>query len=109
MGSGNSISSGNEMCALWLQKESLMKTSKIAGLIIAGMLAVAPAALAGGFGDIGLPGSRSSNGDQVTTQELKEKPSGLANFYAPVDQAGGRHWSIRLDWRDFPFFTLISK
>jgi hypothetical protein len=87
-----------------------MKTSKIAGLIIAGMLAVAPAALADGFGDIRLPSGRSSNGDHVTTQELKERPSGVAtNFYAPVDQAGTRHWSIRLDWRDYPFFTLVSK
>jgi hypothetical protein len=50
-----------------------MKTSKIAGLIIAGMLAVAPAALADGFGDIRLPSGRSSNGDHVTTQELKER------------------------------------
>jgi hypothetical protein len=87
-----------------------MKTSKVAGLIIAGMLAVTPAALAGGFGDIRLPSVRSSNGDQVTTQELKEKPSGLVtNFYAPVDQAGAGHWSIRLDWRDYPFFTLVTK
>jgi hypothetical protein len=87
-----------------------MKTSKVAGLIIAGMLAVAPVALAGGFGDIRLPSVRSSNGDQVTTQEPKEKPSGVAtNFYAPVDKAGPGHWSVRLDWRDYPFFTVVSK
>ena len=87
-----------------------MKTSKIAGLIIASMLAVAPVAPAGGFGDIRLPSGRSSNGDHVTSQELKERPSGVAtNFYAPVDRAGAGHWSIRLDWRDYPFFTVIHK
>jgi hypothetical protein len=86
-----------------------MKTSKVAGLIIAGMLAVTPAALAGGFGDIRLPSGRSSNGDQVTNQEPKEKSSGVAtNFYAPVNQAGPGHWSVRLDWRDYPFFTVVS-
>jgi hypothetical protein len=87
-----------------------MKTSKVAGLIIAGMLAVAPAALAGGFGDIRLPSGRSSNGEQFATQEVKEEPSGVAaNFYAPVDQARSGHWSIRLDWRDYPFFTVVTK
>ena len=87
-----------------------MKTSKIAGLIIAGILAVAPAALGGGLGHINLPSGRFSNGDHVTTHELKGRHSGVAtNFYAPADQSGARHWSIRIDWQSYPFFTVVSK
>ena len=86
-----------------------MKTSKIVGLILAGMLAVAPAALGGGLGD-NLPSGRSTNGDHGTTHELKGTRSGVAaNFYTPADQSGARHWSIHLDWQSYPFFTAVSK
>ena len=86
-----------------------MKTSKIAGLILAGMLAVAPAALGGGLGD-NLPSGRATNGDHVTTRELKDTDSGVAaNFYAPAVKSGARHWSIRMDLQSYPFFTVVSK
>jgi hypothetical protein len=93
-----------------LKKESLMKTSKIAGLVIAGTLAVAPAALGEGFGDIKLPSGRSSNAAHITTQKLKDTRSGVAaNFYAPLEQSGPRHWSIRMNWQSYPFFVLVNK
>jgi hypothetical protein len=92
------------------QKDTVMKTSKIAGLIIAGMLAVTPAALAAGLDDMHLPSGRLNNGSDNTASELKSSHRGAAvNFYAPADQSGAKHWHIRLDLNGYPFgFAVVS-
>jgi len=40
-----------------------VKESKVAGLVLANMLAVTPAAFAGGLGDMNLPDGRFNAGD----------------------------------------------
>jgi hypothetical protein len=88
-----------------------MKTSKIAGLIIAGMLAVVPAALAAGLDDMHMPSGRLNNGSDTTASELKSSHRGAAsvNFYAPADRSGAKHWRIRLDLNGYPFgFAVVS-
>jgi hypothetical protein len=85
-----------------------MKTLRIASLVIAGMLAIGPAALGGGFGDVRVPSGRFNNTSNANATELKDAPSGTAaNFYAPSDQSRAKHWHIRPNWNGYPFGLAV--
>jgi hypothetical protein len=88
-----------------------MKTLRIASLVVAGMLAIGPAALGGGFGDVRFPSGRLNNTSSGSASELKgAQPGVAANFYAPSNQSRAKHWHIRLDWNDYPFgLAVVSK
>jgi hypothetical protein len=86
-----------------------MKISKIAGLVIASILAVAPVVSAGGVGDIKLPDSRfstSAAGDgPVSTQSRS-----VINFYTSTETSHSRGWYIALRWWGYPFgFAVVNK
>jgi hypothetical protein len=85
-----------------------MKTLRIASLVIAGILAIGPAALGGGFGDVRFPSGRLNNTGSASASELKGALSGAAaNFYAPSDQSRAKQWHIRLNWNGYPFGLAV--
>ncbi|MBV9875698.1 MAG: hypothetical protein JO025_13275 [Verrucomicrobia bacterium] len=70
-----------------------MKTSKIAGLVLASILAVAPVALAGGLRDIRLPDSRFSTGD-IGNSPLSTHSRSIINFYTSTEASQAKGWHI---------------
>ena len=85
-----------------------MKTLRIASLVMAGILAVAPAALAGGFGDVSFPGGRWNQTGNPNTAKLKAAPSSApANFYTSAEQTRAKHWHVHLDWNGYPFGLAV--
>ena len=82
----------------------LMKTCKVAGMMLAVVLAIAPAAFGGGLGDVNLPDGRFHEGGNATRSEVKGTNHGLStNFYAQSDQSGASHWHIAPYWWGYPF------
>jgi hypothetical protein len=71
-----------------------MKKSKIAGLIIASILVLTPAAIAGGLGDIRLPDSRFNAGGIENSSPVSEHSGAVVNFYGLTDQSHARGWYI---------------
>jgi hypothetical protein len=88
-----------------------MMTSKVAAMILAGVLAIAPAAFGGGFGSINLPGGRFNEGRNAASSEAKRTHSRVStNFYAPADQTRVRQWYIAPYWWGYPFgFAVFNK
>jgi hypothetical protein len=88
-----------------------MQTCKIAGLILASILAIAPPTFGGGLDGIKLPDGRSNLDGNVVSTEVKDTHSGLsANFYAPSNQSHTRHWRIAPYWWGYPFgFAVFNK
>jgi hypothetical protein len=88
-----------------------MRKSTIAGIALVGMLAITPAAFAGGFGGINLPhGHFNAGGDVSTVETTKSGPGFLTNLYAPADQTQTGHWVIRPYWSGYPFgFAIFRK
>jgi hypothetical protein len=85
-----------------------MKTLRMATLVLAGMLAIGPAALGGVFGDVRFPSGRFNSTTNRNATELKDAPSGnAANFYAPSDQSRAKPWHIRLNWNGYPFGLAV--
>jgi len=74
-----------------------MKTSKIAGLVVASILAVAPVALAGGLGNIKLPGSRFNPGDNGDSPGSTHSRS-VINFYTSTEASHVKGWHIAPYW-----------
>ena len=86
-----------------------MKTSKIAGLVLASILAVAPAALAGGLGDIKLPDSRFNPGDTGASPGSTHSRS-VINFYTSTEASHAKGWHIVPYWWGYPFgFAVVNK
>jgi hypothetical protein len=85
-----------------------MKKSKIAGLVLASILAVTPAAFAGGLGDIKLPG-RFSTGD--TGDRPVSPPSrSVINFYTSTEASHAKGWYIAPLIVGYPFgFAVVNK
>ena len=88
-----------------------MMTSKVAAMILAGVLAIAPAAFGGGFGDINLPGGRFHEGGNAASSEVKKTHSSFStNFYAPSHETRVRQWYIAPYWWGYPFgFAVFNK
>jgi hypothetical protein len=88
-----------------------MQTTKIVGLVLAGVLAMTPLAFGGGLEGIKLPDGRSNLDGNAVSSEVKNTHSGLsANFYAPSDQSHTRHWHIGPYWWGYPFgFAVFNQ
>jgi hypothetical protein len=88
-----------------------MKTSKVAAMILAGVLAIAPAAFGGGLGGINLPNGRFHEGGNAASSEAKRTYSSLStNFYAPSHQTRVGQWHIAPYWWGYPFgFAVFNK
>jgi len=86
-----------------------MKRSKIAGLALASILAVTPAAFAGGLGDIKLPDGRLNTGD--TGDNPVSTPSrSVINFYTSTEASHAKGWHIAPSWWVYPFgFAVVNK
>jgi hypothetical protein len=86
-----------------------MKTSEIAGLVVASILAVAPAALAGGLGNIKLPDGRFNTGDTGSDPVNPHSRSAI-NFYTSTEVSHVKGWYMALDWLGYPFgFSVVNK
>jgi hypothetical protein len=84
-----------------------VKTCKVAGIILAGVLAIAPA-FGGGLGGINLPDGRFHEGGSASNSAVKGTHSSLStNFYAPLDQSDAGHWHIAPDWWGYPFGLAV--
>jgi hypothetical protein len=88
-----------------------MRTVTIAGVALAGLLAITPAAFAGGLGGMNLPHGHFNSGADVSTAETTKNGYRFsANFYAPTEQVHTQHWAIRLYWSGYPFgFAIVRK
>lgn len=88
-----------------------MRRLTIAGIALAGLLAITPAALAGGLGGMNLPHGRFNSGADGSTVETKNNRYGFsANLYAPAEKVHTQHWAIRPYWSGYPFgFAIVSK
>lgn len=86
-----------------------MEKSKIAGLVLASILAVTPAAFAGGLGDIKLPDGRFNTGD--TGNSPVSTPSrSVINFYTSTEASHAKGWHIAPYWWVYPFgFAVVNK
>jgi hypothetical protein len=85
-----------------------MKTGKVAGMVLAVVLGIAPAAFGGGLGDINLPDGRFHEGGNASNSEVKGTHHSLStNFYAPSDQPDGGHWYIAPYWWGYPFGLAV--
>jgi hypothetical protein len=85
-----------------------MKTCKGAGMILAVVLAIAPAAFGGGLGDVNLPDGRFHEGSNATNSEVKGTHHSLStNFYAPSDQSDAGRWSVTPYWWGYPFGLAV--
>jgi hypothetical protein len=81
-----------------------MMTSKVAAMILAGVLAVAPAAFGGGLGSINLPGGRFHEAGNAASSEVKRTHSSFStSFYAPSHQTRVGQWHIAPYWWGYPF------
>ena len=86
-----------------------MKTSKIASLVLASILAVAPAAFAGGLGDVKLPDGRFNRGDTGDSSVSTHSRS-VINFYTSTEAAHAKGWYIAPNWWGYPFgFAVVNK
>jgi hypothetical protein len=86
-----------------------MKKSKIAGLVLASILAGTPAAFAGGLGDMNLPDGRFNAGDTGNSPVTTHSRS-VVNFYAPTEQSHAKGWYIGPYWWGYPFgFAVFNK
>jgi len=86
-----------------------MKKSKIAGLVLASILAVTPAALAGGLGDIKLPDGRFTTGDTGNTP-VSTLSGSIVNFYTSTETSHAKRWYIARYWWGYPFgFAVVNK
>lgn len=85
-----------------------MKTGKVAGMMLAVALAIAPAAFGGGLGDVNLPDGRFHEGGNATSSEVKGTHHSLStNFYAPSDQSDAAHWEVAPHWWGYPFGLAV--
>jgi hypothetical protein len=84
-----------------------MKKSKIAGLIIASILVLTPAAIAGGLGDIRLPDSRFNAGGIENSSPVSKHSGAVVNFYGLTDQSHARGWYIAPYWWGYPFGLAV--
>jgi hypothetical protein len=85
-----------------------MKTGKVAGMVLAVVLAIAPAAFGGGLGDVKLPDGRFQEGGNASNSEVKRTYSSLStNFYAPSDRSDAGHWYIAPCWWGYPFGLAV--
>jgi hypothetical protein len=86
-----------------------MKKSKIAGLVLASILAVTPAAFAGGLGDIKLPDGRFNTGD--TGNSPVSTPSrSVINFNTSTEASHAKGWHIAAYRWVYPFgFVVVNK
>jgi hypothetical protein len=86
-----------------------MKKSKIAGLVFASILAVTPAALAGGLGDIKLPDGRFNTGDTGANPVSTPSRSAI-NFYTSTERSHLKGVYIAPCWWGYPFgFAVVNK
>jgi hypothetical protein len=88
-----------------------MKTCKVAGMILASVLVIAPVAFGGGLAGIRLPDSRFHEGGNATSNEVKRTHSSFStNFYAPSHETRARQWYIAPYWWGYPFgFAVFNK
>jgi len=85
-----------------------MKTCKVAGMLLAVVLAIAPAAFGGGLGDVNLPDGRFHEGGNASNSEVKGTHHSLStNFYAPSDQSDAAHWYVAPYWWGYPFGLAV--
>jgi hypothetical protein len=85
-----------------------MKTCKVAGMILASVLVIAPAAFGGGLAGINLPDGRFHEDGNATSNEVKRTHSSFStNFYAPSDRSGTGHWHIAPYWWGYPFGLAV--
>ena len=86
-----------------------MKKSKIACLALASILAVTPAALAGGLGDMNLPDGRFNTGDSSDSPVGTHSRS-VINFYSSAERSHAKGWYIGPYWWGYPFgFAVFNK
>ena len=86
-----------------------MKKSKIAGLVLASILAVTPAAFAGGLGDIKLPDGRFNTGD-TGVSPVSTPSRSVINFYTSTQPSQTKGWYIAAYWWGYPFgFAVVNK
>lgn len=85
-----------------------MKTCKVAGMMLAVVLAIAPAAFGGGFGDVNLPDGRFHEGGNASNSEVKGTHRSLStSFYALSDQSDARHRYVAPSWWGDPFGLAV--
>jgi hypothetical protein len=85
-----------------------MKTCNVAGMVLAVVLAIAPAAFGGGLGDINLPGGRFHEGGNANNGDVKGTHHSLStNFYTPSGQSAAGHWYIAPYWWGYPFGLAV--
>jgi hypothetical protein len=86
-----------------------MKKSNIAGLVFASILALTPAALAGGLGDMNLPDGRFHTGDTGDSPVSTHSRSAI-NFYTSTERSQAKGWYIAPYWWGYPFgFAIFNK
>ena len=86
-----------------------MKKSKIAGLVLASILAVTPAAFAGGLEDIKLPDGRFSTGDTGDRPVIPPSRS-VTNFYTSTEASHAKGWYVAPLLVGYPFgFAVVNK
>ena len=85
-----------------------MKTCKVAGMILASVLVIAPVAFGGGLAGINLPDGRFHEDGNATSSEVKRTYSSLStNFYAPSDRSFTGRWRIAPYWWGYPFGLAV--
>jgi hypothetical protein len=85
-----------------------MKTCKVAGMVLAVALAIAPAAFGGGLGDVKLPDGRFHESTNASNGEVKGTHHSLStNFYAPSGRSDAGHWYIAPYWWGYPFGLAV--
>jgi hypothetical protein len=86
-----------------------MNVSKIAGLVLASILAVAPATLAGGLGDIKLPDGHFNMGATGDTLVSTHSRS-VINFYTSTETSHTKGSYIAPCWWGYPLgFAAVNK
>jgi hypothetical protein len=86
-----------------------MKTSKIAGLVLASILAVAPVASAGGLGGNRLPDGRFNTGD-IGDSPVSIHSRSVINLYTSTEASLAKGWHIAPYWWGYPFgFAVVNK
>jgi hypothetical protein len=83
-----------------------MKKSNITGLVLASILALTPAALAGGLGDMKLPDGRFNTGDTGDHPVSTHSRSAI-NFYTSTEGSQRKGWYIAPYWWGYPFGLAV--
>ena len=85
-----------------------MKKSKIAGLVLACILAVTPTALAGGLGDMNLPDGRFNTGETGDSPVSTHSRS-VINFYASTERSRAKGRYIGPYWGHQFGFAIFNR